>query len=354
MSFNITLYTTADDRHKLNKTLVVKGYIKDCDFRSEFNCIDTSILIDVTADNIVDVNNQRYTDFKKDLANGTLNEMSFSDGDVTRYYFVENRTIENNNLVIVPLHEDVLETFRSKIVLGEGIVRRNENACNLYIPDDKIGVYANPIIRRKKFSGSFNTQSPSKLVTVAGKTPTPNTSRSIPFAVSMSSRLSAKNGAEYVWIPNCSVAGSEINKASWESFVLNPIGQWVICPTNGIYLNSIEDDTSELTFNTISIAQIVDIKDGKMYFREISSLPATGSSISVYQFQVGATGSYPVNFVCYAWSQGGDIDWAIQNAGTDIAVNNVWQSVYYNRSYDSSKRITLSTAANSIEFTSHW
>lgn len=60
-----------------------------------------------------------------------------------RYYFVTGISSISNNLVAVSCHVDVLMTYKSEIRSCPAVIRRQENAFNLYLDDGIFKSYQN-------------------------------------------------------------------------------------------------------------------------------------------------------------------------------------------------------------------
>lgn len=60
-----------------------------------------------------------------------------------RYYFVNGISAENNNLIAVSAHVDVLKTYASAIANFNAVIKRNENKFNLYLDDGIFKAYQN-------------------------------------------------------------------------------------------------------------------------------------------------------------------------------------------------------------------
>lgn len=57
-----------------------------------------------------------------------------------RYYFIKNITSVRNGLWKISMHVDVLMTYSGHIKNNTGIVARQANAYNDYLPDDKLPI----------------------------------------------------------------------------------------------------------------------------------------------------------------------------------------------------------------------
>lgn len=75
-----------------------------------------------------------------------------------RKYFITDIKTSANGLFIVSMHCDVLSTYHDEINAKSAIIRRQENAWNLYLDDGIFKTYANPTIITKAFPSGFTTQ----------------------------------------------------------------------------------------------------------------------------------------------------------------------------------------------------
>lgn len=98
------------------------------------------------------------------LVAGTLAEF----GDVTwayfeefgRYYFIIDKNVYRNNLIVLKLHEDVLTTKRVMVRKSKGKVLRSENCYNMNLVDNRLSRSQQAVITTQKFpetpfSGTF-------------------------------------------------------------------------------------------------------------------------------------------------------------------------------------------------------
>lgn len=84
-----------------------------------------------------------------------------------RSYFVNNIRSIRNGLVEFSCHVDVLSSFASEIRGNTAIIKRQENAWNLYLNDGSFKVYQNPNVLTKAFPSGFTTQ--EFVLAIAGK-----------------------------------------------------------------------------------------------------------------------------------------------------------------------------------------
>lgn len=112
---------------------------------------------------ILNVNGSGLKDFDILMA-GSLAE--FKDAtwvyseDYGRYYFIIDKRIYRNNLVIMTLHEDVLTTKKEMLRKSKGTILRSENCYNMYLTDNRLPRSQQAVITTQKFpqtpfSGTF-------------------------------------------------------------------------------------------------------------------------------------------------------------------------------------------------------
>lgn len=76
--------------------------------------------------------------------------------EFNRFYFVRNIVSDNNKLVSISMHVDVLKSFASQIKQCNAIIRRQENSYNLLLDDGIFKAYQNSKHKIVKFPKSFN------------------------------------------------------------------------------------------------------------------------------------------------------------------------------------------------------
>lgn len=86
-----------------------------------------------------------------------------------RYYFIRNFVQINGGLVELICKEDSLRTFANGLRLQSGIIARQEQEYNTYIPDGTFKAYAYPLIQQKSFPSGFSDE-PSIILSLAGGT----------------------------------------------------------------------------------------------------------------------------------------------------------------------------------------
>ena len=136
MSLTVTLYNNGSPVEKIGKTLT-NG--------SDFSCLlkdATSIL--------------RPTKEVSSSANlSGFNYMYIS--DFGRYYFIDDIVSTHNNRWEISAHVDVLETYKTQILVNSAVVRRQQSQYNLYLDDPDFHAYNYERIQTIKFpTNNFN------------------------------------------------------------------------------------------------------------------------------------------------------------------------------------------------------
>ena len=75
-------------------------------------------------------------------------------GDVVRHFFITEKTSLTDKLWIISGKADLRFTFADAIKASAGIVARNENYYNMYLPDSRVPVMAKPSQNLYKFSNT--------------------------------------------------------------------------------------------------------------------------------------------------------------------------------------------------------
>ena len=83
-----------------------------------------------------------------------------------KFYFIRNKTNVLNDLWRFELEEDVLMTYQSDILNTNGVVERQKDNYDMYLPDQKIPVDCRKAVSYRKFSGNtpFNLTSITMMV----------------------------------------------------------------------------------------------------------------------------------------------------------------------------------------------
>ena len=77
--------------------------------------------------------------------------------EFNRSYFVTDMKSIRDGLVEFKAHVDVLSTYKAQIRANPAIIKRQENAWNLYLNDGSFKVYQNPMVITKEFPQGFST-----------------------------------------------------------------------------------------------------------------------------------------------------------------------------------------------------
>ena len=88
--------------------------------------------------------------------------------DFDRFYFIIDREVLNNGLMRFRLKEDVLMSFSDAILTGNGIVERQRDNYDMYLPDNQIPVDCRKSVTFRNFSGSNVIHSSSITMLVLG------------------------------------------------------------------------------------------------------------------------------------------------------------------------------------------
>lgn len=137
MAFTVILQRNGSDKNQFDKDisniLSVSGTLKQ-----ETSIIDPVIIIEC---NLTVVRSCNYL---------TISEFG-------RSYFVKNIRSIKNGLVEFTCHVDVLSSFKSAIRDNTAIIKRQQNAWNLYLNDGVLRVYQNGTVITKAFPAGFTT-----------------------------------------------------------------------------------------------------------------------------------------------------------------------------------------------------
>ena len=137
---NITLYTTSDDPIVANKTLT-NGVSITGTFRATVDVLRPTFTVEATS--VLDVHNYAYI------------------SDFGRYYYITAKRYITSNLIELSLYVDVRKSFLLELKLNSGIVVKQENNYDMYLPDN-IPVSSKKALSIKKFSTCFTKGSETK------------------------------------------------------------------------------------------------------------------------------------------------------------------------------------------------
>lgn len=150
MAFTISLYTSSAEKIRVDKTSYLT---KVGDFsgtmKGELSLMDPVILV---SGSLSDFNYANYA------------YISIFD----RYYFLGDPKAIRQSLVEVPMHQDVLMSYRVGIKKQYAVIARNETDYSLYIDDSQFKAYQNFEEGCITFPSGFNTQAPSYILMLAG------------------------------------------------------------------------------------------------------------------------------------------------------------------------------------------
>ncbi len=121
---NVTLYKTSDDMRKVNKTLTTIGTQKTLTIYDSIDIISPVFVLDYNADLL------------------TANYLYC--GNLARYYFINDITLDSGKRMYISCSEDVLMTYRTQLLNCECCVMRNENALGEVV-DDKLPIAPNRV-----------------------------------------------------------------------------------------------------------------------------------------------------------------------------------------------------------------
>lgn len=141
----ITLYQTADEFNRLNKTLTNQIQMTGT-LREECEILNPSFKIQ-SSQNLSGYNYCYVAEF-------------------SRYYKITAIKIIRNNLWEISCAVDVLMSYADQIKALPIIVNRNTNSFNMYLHDNQQVVYENARVQTKLFPTGFST--PTYILTTAG------------------------------------------------------------------------------------------------------------------------------------------------------------------------------------------
>lgn len=121
---NVTLYKTSDDMRKVNKTLTTIGTQKTLTIYDSIDIISPVFVLDYNADLL------------------TANYLYC--GNLARYYFINDITLDSGKRMYISCSEDVLMTYKTQLLNCECCVMRNENALGEVV-DDKLPIAPNRV-----------------------------------------------------------------------------------------------------------------------------------------------------------------------------------------------------------------
>ena len=131
---NITLYNCSAENNKLNKTseMTQVASYTGAVARQNLSIMNPVLVLQESAANINNANYCYISDFG-------------------RYYYIKEKTADVNGLFTLVLSVDVLMSFRTSILNQSGIVNKQENVYNMYLPSD-VPSEVRPLISTVKMS----------------------------------------------------------------------------------------------------------------------------------------------------------------------------------------------------------
>lgn len=128
---NITLYTNSDDPLVANKTLTGGASITGT-FRATADVLRPTFT--VSASSVLSTHNYAYIP------------------DFGRYYYITAKRFITSDLLELSLYVDVRRTFQLELKLNSGVVSRNKDNYDMYLPDGMIPVGAHKTTNVYKFA----------------------------------------------------------------------------------------------------------------------------------------------------------------------------------------------------------
>lgn len=144
----INLYVNVSEKERVTKTLSLEKSFSGT-LREQTSVIDPIISIEST-DNLSQYNYMYIPDFG-------------------RYYYIRNVESVKNGLWRITGHVDVLMSFKSQILQNSGVIERQENKWNLYLPDPDFQTSNKTQIQTKKFPKGFGNR--SYILVISGNNP---------------------------------------------------------------------------------------------------------------------------------------------------------------------------------------
>lgn len=331
MSFIINLYNNESDNIFLDKTLNFLGYLSFNTFRTDYDVFSPTITVQTNDETtVLDSNNAFYSNFASDVLSGKINYMSIPSTNI--FYFVTEKSFIQDNVLEIQLREDVLSTRKALIRLSEGIIRRNENLYNLYIPDGQIHTYANPIVRRKTFSngtGSFDVDTPANVILCAGAGGGNVNFHPFNITINRFGNPLAKNGGACIYIPWCAFPEVGLRNPNWNDFRAKikegePIlyNAFLIAPLAAYYGPYYESDGKVYLDEGFCIARIKTFRVDQYGSYTCLLEPVKSYSYGTTLTLQSST-DLTMNKDFYMWSIGGEYDQALQGSGASAVVNGV-------------------------------
>lgn len=142
MSFSIQLYQNNSEKNKIGKSLTSYKTLTGV-LRNECSLTTPEILIE--SDSPILCNYAYIANFG-------------------RYYFITDVKSVRNNLYIISLKCDVLETYKSRIYKNTAVLERSQYYWNLYLQDASMPIASNILTNTQAFNISFNKNGTKVLI----------------------------------------------------------------------------------------------------------------------------------------------------------------------------------------------
>lgn len=153
---NITLYNSSAEPNKLDKSgyLTQLASYSGAVARVNVSLMNPTLILEESISNIKNANYCYIADFG-------------------RYYYIKEKTCDANGIYTLSLAVDVLMSFKNSILNQSGIVSRQANVYNMYLPGS-VPCETRPLVTTVKMTqistGGFSTQSAYYvLLAVGGK-----------------------------------------------------------------------------------------------------------------------------------------------------------------------------------------
>lgn len=88
--------------------------------------------------------------------------------EFNRYYFIVKQTIVNNDLIVIDLHVDVLESFKNEILLLSGIIENSTSNNDNYLNGKEWITSVKTTTSIKQFPSGLNDTGEYILITAGG------------------------------------------------------------------------------------------------------------------------------------------------------------------------------------------
>ena len=146
MSFSINLYNNNSEKNKIGKSLTSYGTLTGT-LRNECSLTSPEVLVQSATPILC---NYAY------IAN------------FGRYYFITDVVSVRNNMYIIRLRCNVLETYKKQISKNTAVIERSQYYWNLYMQDPLLPVTTQVITSTVSFGKAFNQNGTNVLLYNAG------------------------------------------------------------------------------------------------------------------------------------------------------------------------------------------